>query len=213
MITKFLTILLISITISESSRILIVHMSFTKSHVLPLHELAKSLAERDHDIIFVSLFSINKKPVKNYRDVVVKVDEKYFELYDEFAKSIKREKDPNIDELNLQSSSMFIPLDEIENLKRTKKFDLVIVGWFGAEYLIGLADHFKCPSIVFYSASAFGPLHEIIGNPLGVSGSPHPMLGSVEMNFAGRLKNFIVNGVDIFLISKLFNAQARRVYE
>lgn len=199
---------------SESSQILIVHMSFTKSHVLPLHELAKSLAERDHEITFVSLFSINKKPVMRYREISVKVDEKYFELYDEFAKSMKREKDPHYHDLNTQSSSMFIPFDEIENLMRTDKFDLVILGWFGAEYLIGLADHFKCPSIVFYSGNAFGPLHEIIGNPLGVSGASHPMLGGVkEMNFSGRLKNFIINGIDIFIMSKLFNAQARNVYE
>jgi hypothetical protein len=162
----------------------------------------------------VSLFTINKKAVKKYREVVVKVDEKYFEFYDEFAKAMRREKDPNYHDLNAQSSSMFIPFDEIENLMRTQKFDLLIVGWFGAEYLIGLADHFKCPSIVFYSGSAFGPLHEIIGNPLGVSGSPHPMLGSVkDMNFVARLKNFVINGVDIFILSKIFNAQARFVYE
>lgn len=213
MFFKFFSFLLL-ITLTKSSRILIVHMSFTKSHVLPLHELAKSLAERDHEIIFVSLFSINKKPVKNYRDVVVKVDEKFFELHDEFAKAMKKEEDPSLKNFSPQSSSVFIPFNEIEKLMKTQKFDLVIVGWFGAEYLIGLADHFKCPSIVFYSGSAFGPLHEIIGNPLGVSGSVHPMLGGLkELNFIGRLKNFIVNGIDIFIISKIFNAQARQLYE
>lgn len=214
MILKFLTLLIFSADLSESSKILIVHMSFTKSHVLPLHELAKSLAKRDHEITFASLFPINKKPAKNYRDVVVKVDEKYFELYDEFAKSMKREKDPNFHDLNSQSSAMSIPLDEIQNLMKSEKFDLVIVGWFGAEYLIGLADHFKCPSIVFFSGSTFGPLNEIVGNPLGVSGAIHPMLGGLkEMNFVGRFKNFIVNGFDIFVLSKAFNAQARQIYQ
>lgn len=189
-------------------------MSFTKSHVLPLQELAKSLAKRDHEVTFVSLFSLSKKPPKNFREIVVKVDEKYFELYDEFAKSMKREHDPNYYDLSTQSSSMFIPFDEIHNLMKTEKFDLVIVGWFGAEYLIGLADHFKCPSIVFFSGSAFGPLHEILGNPLAVSGALHPMLGGLsEMNFVARLKNFLINGLDVFVISKMFNAQARKIYE
>ena len=62
--------------------------------------------------------------------------------------------------------------------------------------------------------SPFGPkttLNKIVGNPLAVSSSKH-FLQFSELNFFGRVKNFLLHGVDLVLNFFIHKMQ-KEVYE
>lgn len=77
--------------------------------------------------------------------------------------------------------------------------------------MLGFADHFKCPSILFSPAGALSVINQAIGNPLGVAGAPHPTVAT-EMNFVGRLKTFLVTGLELAAM-KYFKYLSRQIYE
>jgi hypothetical protein len=58
----------------ESSKILVVFPSPSRSQILIMEVLTKELAESGHQVTMVSPFPL-KKPVKNYRDVKVSVED------------------------------------------------------------------------------------------------------------------------------------------
>lgn len=49
----------------------------------------------------------------------------------------------------LGNSSLHHP--EVRRMMQEEKIDIVIVGFFMNNFLLGIADHFKCPSIVLSS--------------------------------------------------------------
>lgn len=73
---KFILIFinLILFTSIESARILLVHPSPSKSHLIVSKALMKELASRGHDVTVISSFPL-EKPMKNYRDIYVPLQE------------------------------------------------------------------------------------------------------------------------------------------
>lgn len=203
---KIFTIFAIFVAGLECSRILVLYPSISKSHVMPLQSLSVSLAEAGHDITFVSTYPLGKK-VKNYRDVKVPFDEADKAFIEEAIK------DPNgkgllymfpiMTSLLFRLSNDSVQLPEMQRMMKEEKFDLVIIGYFLTDSVIGLADHFKCPSVLFSSSHAFSPLNRAIGNPLA---------GTVELNFIGRLKSFLITGIE-FTVFQYLKYYARQVYE
>jgi len=55
---------------AESSKILMVFPSPSRSHLVIGSALMKGLAERGHNVTVVSSFPL-EKPMKNYRDIIV----------------------------------------------------------------------------------------------------------------------------------------------
>lgn len=79
----------------------------------------------------------------------------------------------------------------MKRLMKEEKFDLLIVGYFAmTESMLGLADHFKCPSILFSPTAAFTIMNQAMGNPLAASGTPHLMFPTNKMDFFGHFKSF-----------------------
>lgn len=218
---KIYLIFISLLSISECSKILIIHTSLSRSHVIPLQELAKVLAQRNHEVTFVSSFPLDKT-IKNYRDIAIPVDKEHVEIYEEFTKVMGNDPDSKnfLDVLKMVTTIIYnqgenaLQSNEIKKLlKSNEKFDLVITGYFLTEYLLGFADHFKCPSIVFSSANLVASLHKMVGNPLSVSGTPHILSGSSNMDFMSRVKNFIINGIDLLIFKPLFTYKSRQIYE
>ena len=182
---------------------------------MPLQTLAVALAEKGHEITFVSTYPLGKQ-VKNYRDVEIPFDEADKAFINEIVA------DPNgksmIELIRVSTVLLFRVGNETLHMKEMKKlmdeetFDLVIVGFFMTEYMLGLADHFKCPSILFSPAGAVTTILQAIGNPLGTSGTPH-ISGHVDkMNFLGRLKNFLIQFAD-FGMTAYMKYQSRALYK
>lgn len=153
--------------ISDGSRILIYYPTIGISHVLPLQALAKNLAERNHEITFVSPFPLSK-PVKNYRDIKLQYNDAATASF--ISQVTKNPKSISMLEMLSQMPRMLfnfgnqtLQSSEIRKLMREEKFDLVIIGFFFTDFGLGLADHFKCPSIVFnHGGGSFWTLNRMV---------------------------------------------------
>lgn len=200
----------------ESSKILILYPTMSISHMLPLQTLAVVLAEKGHEVTFVSPFPL-KKPVKNYRDVKVSYNEtlkaemmertmggaSFLSNMKHFPEAMKLMRDVAVDVLHLE---------EMKRMKKEEKFDLLILGYLFDEFLLGLANHFDCPSVLFTPAGPFGIFHQALGNPYAVDGAPHILVSSKEASFKGRFITFLATGVEI-LVFQIIKHYNRKVYE
>lgn len=85
----------------------------------------------------------------------------------------------------------FLRHQNIQNLKN-QQFDLVIIGYAGNDFLLGMAAHFQCPSILI-TANRINVMTQIYtGNPLSVAYNPTVWSGySRQMTFRQRLVNLI----------------------
>lgn len=182
---------------------------------MPLQTLAVALAGKGHDVTFVSTYPLNKK-IPNYRDIKIPFDEADMEFMSVIAKDPKSKGPmyifPRLTSLIYRLGNETLQMKEMRKMMAEEEFDLVIVGFFLTEFMLGLADHFKCPSILFSPAGAFTIMSQAIGNPLATAGASHVMLGMKEMNFFGRVKNFMVTGLELGAFQYL-KYRSRQVYE
>ena len=212
---KFLVVFTILIAASQCSRILVVYPTISKSHIMPLQSLSVALAEKGHEITFVSPYPLGKQ-VENYRDIEIPLDEADKEFMNEVMKDPvgkgKLYVIPRLMSFIFRFGNDTLQMKEMRKLMDEEKFDLVIVGFFMTDFMLGLADHFKCPSILFSPAGPWTKILQAIGNPLGTSGTPHKMANIDKMNFQGRLKNFLMQMVD-YLMLTYTTYRAREVYK
>lgn len=212
---RILAILAIFLSGFECSRILVLYPTISKSHIIPLQTLSLALVEKGHEITFVSTFPLGK-PVKNYRDVKIPFNEADMEFISEIAKDPKGKgflyMFPKLTSVIYRVGNETLQMPEMKKLMKEEKFDLVIVGYFLTEFMLGVADHFKCPSILFSPGPTFTVINQALGNPLGTSGTPHLMLPIKSMDFIGRLKTFLMTGVDL-VMTQYFKYRARQVYK
>lgn len=87
-----------------------------------------------------------------------------------------------------------------------QKFDLVVFGWFINDYMLGVAGHFRCPSVIVSTIPAIKSLRDYTGNPAGVSSVPFmPRPNSQQrMSFFGRVLNFIVYVIEYCICNLLY---------
>lgn len=212
---KFVAILAILVAGYECSRILVIYPTVSQSHIIPLQTLTLALADKGHDITFVSTYPSGKK-VKNYREIKIPFDEADKEFLSEIARDPKGKgffyMFPRMTSLIYRLGNDTLQMKEMKKLMKEEKFDLLIVGFFMTEFVLGIADHFKCPSILFSPAGAFSVMNQAVGNPLGVSGTPHLMVPLKKMDFVGRVKTFLAYSAEV-LITEFFKYRAKQVYE
>jgi len=213
---KKLCIILILIIGTESSKILIINQSFTKGHIIPLQVLAKELASRGHEITFVSMYPLDH-PVPNYEDINVEMTPKILKSIDKINKALTESENvfkifPLLNEVVFVYGNKTLQSPAV-NMLKNKNFDLLIVGYFMNEHLLGFADHFKCPSIMVFAGMHDALCNGIVGNPLSTEGSPHGFFESKNMNFMMRVKNFLLYGFERELLGRFFKYQSRKIYE
>lgn len=215
MVLKILVLFALFATGLECSRILVLFPTVSKSHVIPLQTLSLALAEKGHSITFVSTYPLDKQ-VKNYRDIRIPFDEADKEFLSEIARDPKGKGVfylfPKLTSLIYKLGNETLQMKEMRRLMDEESFDVVILGYFLTEFMLGVADHFKCPSILFSPAFLFPAISKALGNPLGTSGTPHLLVPLKQMDFVGRLKTFIVTSVEMIL-SQYLNYRAKQVYE
>lgn len=211
-----ITIFVLLSRITNGSRILIYYPTIGVSHVLPLQALAKSLAERNHEITFVSPFPLSK-PVKNYRDIKLEYnDAETASFISEVTKNPKSvsmfQMMSKMPQFIFNFGNSTLQSKEVRTLMRDEQFDLVIVGFFFTDFGLGLADHFKCPSIVFSHAGSFWTLNRMVGNPTSVSAVPSSMARGKMTSFVNRLKTFFMTAMEM-LMAEYMKYRSKQVYE
>lgn len=200
----------------QSSRILVVYPSISKSHIIPLQVLSVDMADEGHNLTFVTTYPLGKK-VKNYREILIPFEEADKEF---LAKVVSGEGSGSL----LSTIAPVLTLSErvmndalkskdVKKLMDDESFDLVIVGFsFLSDALFGIGDHFKCPSILFSPAGIMGLFNQITGNPFAVDGAPHLILSDKRMGFVGRLKTFFATGLEL-VMTEYWKYRSRQIYE
>lgn len=198
----------------SASRILFLFPTPSKSHVIVAHGLSKALSEKGHDVTVVSPFPLSK-PIKNHREIklnlnpefdqilsqMVKVNQSRFKLMLQFLDTIKGMTNDMLD------------LPEFKKLMAEENFDLVVIGIFMNNFLLGFGEHFNCPTMILSVNVAMTQTNILFGNPLSVATVPHILSGfSTPMNFFERVKSFLWNGSD-FLLEAYFYRWQKKLYE
>ncbi|XP_035911906.1 UDP-glucosyltransferase 2-like [Anopheles stephensi] len=190
--------LLLVIGHAESAKIVCVFPTASKSHVLGAQALLKELAHRGHEVTMVSAFPL-KKPPKNYRDVYVPIENAFSSIMNDFMQGGSRNMMkllPKILRAAQESSNVTINAPEFLRLAREEQFDLAIVGFFMNSFIIGVGELFRCPTVLYFSASGSG-LTNVVGNPAEVAAVPHILLGPRNpMTFFDRVANTVLTGVE-----------------
>jgi glucuronosyltransferase len=216
---NFCVVIFLFLAECEGKKILIVSSTFSRSHIVPLQVLAKGLTERDHNVTFLSAFS-STKSIENLREIKVDMNDEDKALYEEigkiFSTSVSKlgvlSAAPKLFNLIYKFGNDTLNSQAVRELKK-EKFDLVIIGYFLSDFLLGLADHFDCPSIVYFSASPFAIVNKMVGNPLSPEGAHHILDSSKNLNFLGRVNNFMVNAFDYVVQKNIAYYNSRKVYE
>ncbi|XP_070497144.1 uncharacterized protein [Chironomus tepperi] len=210
------TLLFCVFQISESSKILIIHTTLTKSHLLPVQVLARALAEEiNHDVTFLSAFPIGKN-ITNLREFAIPYDDDdkkfmYKISANEGSKGFFNNLN-HISKINSRIGNNTLQMKEMQNLMMNEKFDLFILGYYTNEYMLGLGDHFKCPTVLFSSYNMLASLHRITGNPFDLASNNHLMTQGLMLDFRGRVKNFLMYGLDFFIIKNIYERHGKEVY-
>lgn len=70
--------------------------------------------------------------------------------------------------INTQAADEVLEHAVTKNLLESRQqFDLLILGWSANDFLLGIAAHFKCPSIVLHTMYSCKPLRDFVGSPSG----------------------------------------------
>lgn len=203
------------ISLIKSARILILFPTPSKSHLIVVQGLSTTLAEKGHDVTVISPFPIGKN-MKNYRDIKSPLSEEATSFADEMLKNPKKPmitSFPKILRITTRTAKDMMEMPEYKKILKEEKFDLVIIGMFMSNFLLGAGDHFKCPTMMLSAAGAFSMTNVIFGNPLEVSSVPHIMAYKVgKMNFLERVKNFVLYGFDLTMNVYIESLQ-KQIYE
>jgi hypothetical protein len=207
-----LLIFFMILTVSSASKILFLYPCPSKSHMVIVHALSTTLAERGHEVTVVSPYPLDNE-LKNHREIRSLVTSNAIEVT---SKMIKKSDNLSFDvirEAVFVRIEMGVKTAESEEFKKLldEKFDLLIVGMMFQNFLLGFGDHFKCPTIMLSVQRHMTLSSEIVGNPF----EPHsiPVIGMEKgSGFLWRLENFYRVGKD-YLMTRYFDYQQKIAYE
>lgn len=187
-------VLVASLQLCSSARILGLFTSPNKSHLIIHMGVAKALADAGHNVTVVSTMPYKAQRKENYRLIHLETGKT---LSTEFMKKLINEPKPFHDiyeglvDQTIKGTNATFYTPEMKNLMAEEEFDLVIMGYFYNDFQIGIAAHFKCPIILSFMFQTISPLDNLIGNPLELSYVPAVYTGLKQpMGFINRMKIF-----------------------
>lgn len=121
---------------------------------------------------------------------------------------------PDFVESVLKRSNHTLQSQKMQKLLVSQSFDLVIFGWMANDFELGVAAHFKCPSIVLGTMQAVKPLRDLVGNPSDLTHISSVYLGYVghSMTFFQRVKNSAVSLLEHISLSAIGYFKQEKFY-
>lgn len=106
------------------------------------------------------------------------------------------------------SATSLLKDPNLKKLMNEEKFDLLVINFIMNEFLVGVAEHFKCPAIMA-SAAMLTPYNFIsFGNPWEIAAVPHFYLQSRRnLTFLDRVINLL-----LYTLDKGFSIYADKVH-
>lgn len=105
-------------------------------------------------------------------------------------------------DLIYERSEQVITHDIVQNLmKSNQKFDLFFLGYNINDMMLGLAGHFRVPTVIFSTIPPMKALRDMIGNPTAVASAPlfKETTANLKFSFFDRLGQFVAYTVEFFI--------------
>lgn len=222
----------------EAAEILACLSSASRSHHIIQTTILEELARKGHNLTVLSTFPVHRDDLPdNYHHIYLKLHDnddwlnmRHGMLNNETkSDSNQLRRLPKVLKMIVRRSKELVNHEIVQNLmKSDQKFDLYILGYNINEMMLGLAGHFKVPSVLFSTLPAMKPLRDLIGNPASVSSAPifsNAKRANEPLSFFQRLGLFveytlefiITTLIDVFVMEKayyeIFNGTATPTFD
>ncbi|KAG5671714.1 hypothetical protein PVAND_001894 [Polypedilum vanderplanki] len=169
----------------------------SKSHSILGQELFKELAQRGHQVTFLSPYPFKTKFHENYKDIAIKSKELFDAFNEELEGSFEATKLNFFSMLkywieNIARMQEFTLSDPAvqELLKSDEKFDLCVIEFLMNESLLGFGGHFGCKIIAVSTLGQVKYINDMVHSPMPLSTVCHPFLSFTDrMKFSQRFEN------------------------
>ncbi|XP_055916184.1 UDP-glycosyltransferase UGT5-like [Eupeodes corollae] len=182
----------------DSKKILAFFPTPSKSHLIIHGAIAEALAEHGHDVTVVTTIPWTSKQQPQLRHIQLKTVPKF--SVDNFAQAADNplpwyKRLTQFIEMMTDYAENSLKDPAMKQLMKDESFDVVVLGYFTNDFLLGVAGHFKCPVVLSFQVRPVGQVNDLLGNPQEISYVPSLMGGGTQpMGFVDRLKNFVFVG-------------------
>lgn len=199
-------------SVSSASRILFLFPTPTKSHMVIVHSLSTTLAERGHEVTVMSPFPLDEK-IKNHREIESLITSEAIEVTNQMIQNSEKYSIDLLKRTITARIDMAVKTVESDEFKKIlhEKFDLLIIGIMFHNFLLGYGHILNCPTVMLSIQKHLTISNEIVGNPLEPHSIPYMNMDE-EFNFLGRLNNFKRISFDLML-TEYFNYQQKIIYK
>uniref|UniRef100_A0A1I8PFJ0 UDP-glycosyltransferases domain-containing protein n=1 Tax=Stomoxys calcitrans TaxID=35570 RepID=A0A1I8PFJ0_STOCA len=205
---------------NEASRILGVFPSPSKSHLLIHSAVAKALADAGHDVTVLATTSDDAQAHRNAPYTFVGIEGPMFD--NAFAQEMVNRPLPLYRRLNYILEQIFTMANETMNHEKMLQFlhshkagdfDVVILGYFMNDFMLGMGAHFQCPIILSFMVQPIFPINRMIGNPAETSYVPNRFTGLKQpMRFWARVKNYLSSLFEQHILAAIVEWKVQRMY-
>ncbi|XP_031616834.1 UDP-glucuronosyltransferase 2B33-like [Contarinia nasturtii] len=212
-ILPFLLIQLATFNVGiNGANILACLSSASKSHHIMETTILEELANRGHNVTVLSTFTRKKILPETYHHIYIQIsDEEEWSTMRRNALNNVTKNDlnvfkglPKILQITFQRSNLLMKHEAIQNLiKSDQHFDLFILDYNINDMMLGLAGHFRIPSVILSTSPPMKMLRDMIGNPAAISSAPifrHDGK-TKKMGFRERLDLFIAYTIEYFIMT------------
>ncbi|XP_050092818.1 UDP-glycosyltransferase UGT5-like [Anopheles aquasalis] len=186
----------------DGAKILGIFPTSARSHYIVGSALMKELARRGHEVTVINPFP-QKKPLTNYRDIDVSLEEDIMKNFMpnmlELANHSVLESLTKTYEFGHLITNQTLQHPNVRRLlSSNEKFDLVVMEAFLNDAHLGFAHHFKAPCVAVSTFGASRWTNEMVGTPSPVTYIPHPFLRFTDrMSFVERIGNVLMTVADM----------------
>ncbi|XP_075158858.1 UDP-glycosyltransferase UGT5-like isoform X2 [Haematobia irritans] len=205
-------------TIVDGARILAVIPTPSKSHAIIHSSVAETLAAAGHN---VTVLSILPDVLKNtHYSTYIHIESK--PLDPNFTTELVNKPQPFYKKINQMLTMVFDNANDTMNTAKFQEFlhnhgpgdfDLLILGYFMNDFMLGLGAHFQCPIVISFMIQPIVPINDMIGNPYELAYVPS-LFSDIRppMTFFTRVKNFIAIGFESVIMGGLKSIKNKQFY-
>ncbi|KAG4078607.1 hypothetical protein HA402_011366 [Bradysia odoriphaga] len=195
------------------------------SHCIIQKTLLKALVNRGHNVTLVSMCSSKAtiKTLPNFHELQLTEKNVFLKDFRSKLSAKIKNSDPQGSTLSDAISSLKINAqsahDALEDpvtrslLNSGQKFDLFILGWTYNDFLLGIAAHFKCPSVVFHTVATTKTIRDLVASPTAIESNQASAIvhRQTEITFRKRLSFWWEHIVE-FVMIELYDHFVLRPY-
>lgn len=189
---------------SDGAKILGVFPYPSRSHSILGQALFTELAQRGHDVTFLSPYPFKEAPHKNYRDIAI-TNQGLFDAFQVELDASFDDTDSNIIMLlkfwfdnvaEMQEQTLSDPAVQ-KLLFSNEKYDVCVIEFLMNEAVLGFGARFGCKIVAVSTIGQVKYINDMMHSPMPLSVTPHPFLPfSDEMTFSERFQNVISNTIE-----------------